>query len=179
MTSRPAGRTSRTLLPLPCASATATHTRQRATRASSRGELYWSKVKRSLISLPIYSEALGYGFDANGIACIDCGGKDQIDRLYRVFNELGIACYVLFDYDKDNAEAVKASKKLLNFLGYPKDHELAKPLLTEKFACFLKTWEEDVNGQILNQDQLAADARKLLGCCSKPLTARLQLTSTS
>ena len=51
-------------------------------------------------SLPIYAEAVGHPFDSLNISVVDSGGKGTMDRLYRIFNELGIPCFMLFDYDK-------------------------------------------------------------------------------
>jgi predicted ATP-dependent endonuclease of OLD family len=44
-------------------------------------------------ALPVYAEALGVDFDALGISVVESGGKGQVDRLFRVFNELGVVCY--------------------------------------------------------------------------------------
>jgi len=127
--------------------------------------------------LPIYGRALGHDFDTLGVAVIECGGKDQIDRLYRIFNELGIACYVLFDYDKGNTEpeAVKASKAILGFMGQS-IREPASAVVASTFACFAETWEKDLRPEIGNHDQLARAARASLGQCGKPLEARFIAT---
>ncbi len=127
--------------------------------------------------LPIYARALGHDFDSMSLAVIECGGKDQIDRLYRIFNSLGIACYVLFDYDRSNkdSESAKASKALLELFGST-DEPRDQPLITESFACFIETWEKDVNSQIPDYASLSADATKFLGTCGKPVTARYVAT---
>lgn len=126
--------------------------------------------------LPIYARARGYDFDRLGVSVIECGGKGQIDRLYRIFNELGIPCYVLFDFDKGNSDkdAVQASRDLLEFLG----ETLAEPEeahVSEQFACFARKWESDLKPQIPHYDRLATAARTELGLPSdsgKPLRAR-------
>jgi len=127
-------------------------------------------------SLPIYAEALGHDFDRLGVSVIECGGKDQIDRLYRVFNELGIPCYVLFDYDKNNTkkEAVQASRNLLQFLGETVE-EPDKAQVSDRFACFAETWERDLKPEVPNHDRLVTEARTQLGLhgdTGKPLIAR-------
>ena len=112
---------------LPSTKPTDTSMRERYGHAytPTRNEGFFAK-KRILVEgateaycLPIFGQACGHDFDTLGVATIECGGKNQIDCLYRVFNELGIPCYVLFDYDKSNSDpdAVKASKSLLAFLG--------------------------------------------------------------
>jgi energy-coupling factor transporter ATP-binding protein EcfA2 len=69
-------------------------------------------------SLPIYAEALASPLDVNNIAVVECGGKGPMDRLYRIFNELGIPCYLVFDYDKSNSDSeIKRKSKELISLG--------------------------------------------------------------
>jgi len=126
--------------------------------------------------LPIYARPLGHDFDRLGVSVIECGGKGQIDRLYRIFNELAIPCYVLFDYDKDNPdkEAVQASRDLLEFLDEKPD-EPPTAHVSDRFACFAGTWESDLKPTIADYDGLAAKARAELGLRSyagKPLLAR-------
>jgi len=131
--------------------------------------------------LPIYARAMGHDFDALGVAVVDCGGKDQIDRLYRIFNELGIPCYVLFDYDKSNAEAVPASKALLKFLKHS-DEPPDQPHISDTFSCFVETWEKDLQSEIPDFHTHTKGASAYLGPCGKSLQARYiatQLTSTS
>jgi predicted ATP-dependent endonuclease of OLD family len=48
-------------------------------------------------SLLIYAEKAGYPLDSMNISVVDSGGKGSMDRLYRIFNELGIPCYMVFD----------------------------------------------------------------------------------
>jgi predicted ATP-dependent endonuclease of OLD family len=131
-------------------------------------------------SLPIYARSLEYDFDRLGVSVIECGGKDQINRLYRIFNELGIPCYVLFDYDKGSPDkdAVQASRDLVQFLGETMD-EPEKAHVTERFACFAGTWESDLKAEIPDYDRLATDARRDLGLRGdrgKPLLARYVVT---
>lgn len=124
-------------------------------------------------SLPIYGTAMEHDFDIMGVSVIECGGKNQMDRLYRVFNELGIPCYVLFDYDKSNKDpdTRKASKELLEFLNEKVD-DLAEAVVTRRFACFAETWEKDLRCEIPDYEGLAAAAAKTLGSSGKPLKAR-------
>ena len=126
-------------------------------------------------SLPIYADALDYPFDLKNISVMDCGGKGQMDRLYRIFNELGIPCYVLFDYDKDNSdnEIVKKSKELLTMLD-EEPNVPAETLVKKQIACFPQKWEHSLAAEIPNVEQLTKEARKTLGLKSggKPLVAR-------
>jgi predicted ATP-dependent endonuclease of OLD family len=127
-------------------------------------------------ALPIYAEAAGYAFDSLNISVVDCGGKGQMDRLYRIFNELGIPCFILFDYDRNNKEKniIDKSRELLKLVEEnpdPPDHVL----ITDKIACFPSKWETDLSNEIDDFEKLAEEARKKLGLQSdtgKPLIAR-------
>jgi putative ATP-dependent endonuclease of OLD family len=88
-------------------------------------------------ALPIYAEASGHQLDALNISVVDSGGKGSMDRLYRIFNELGIPCFILFDYDKGNRDKniVNKSVELLGLLG-----ETTEPpddiMIRDNVACF-------------------------------------------
>ena len=127
-------------------------------------------------SLPIYADALGYPLDGLNISVVDSGGKGPIDRLYRIFNELGIPCYMLFDYDKDSsdAETTRKSRELLEMVGESPDVP-AQVLIKDQVACFPSKWEVDLAGEIPDYQNLAQEARTTLGYpgdSGKPLVAR-------
>lgn len=128
-------------------------------------------------SLPIYADALSNcSFDPKGISVVECGGKGPMDRLYRIFNELRIPCYVLFDYDTGNSDSniLDSSRALLTLTG----HDGTAPttsFVSDRVACFPRKWETDLRPEIPDADTLTATARKELGLSSdsgKPLIAR-------
>ena len=127
-------------------------------------------------ALPIYAETAGHPLDSLNISVVDSGGKGTMDRLYRIFNELGIPCFMIFDYDKDNDDKniVDKSKELLELLGEVTDPPDAI-LIGANVACFPSKWETDLAGEIPGVEKLTADARKAMGLhgdSGKPLIAR-------
>ena len=127
-------------------------------------------------ALPIYAEAAKYPLDSLNVSVVDSGGKGTMDRLYRIFNELGIPCFMLFDYDKDNDDKniVEKSKELLELLGENTDPPSAV-LIHDNVACFPHKWETDIATEIQDVDKLTANARKTMGLhgdSGKPLIAR-------
>jgi predicted ATP-dependent endonuclease of OLD family len=125
-------------------------------------------------SLPIYAEALKINLDLLNISIVDSGGKGSMDRLFRVFNELGIPCYMLIDYDKDNQDAkiISKSKELLEMVN---ENTAVPTTITahDKIACFPSKWETDLESEIPNYPNLLSDARNVLGKdVGKPLIAR-------
>jgi len=125
-------------------------------------------------ALPIYAEACGHRFDKDSVSVVSCGGKESIDRLYRVFNELGISCFVVMDYDEGSADAVSSSKQLLDWLQQPSGVPNGI-LLTDKVACFQKDWEKTCAAEVAEYAALKQEARIFLGVKEdngKPLIAR-------
>jgi predicted ATP-dependent endonuclease of OLD family len=126
-------------------------------------------------SLPIYATTMGVDLDGMGVAIVECGGKGQMDRLFRVFNELGVTCYPVFDYDLGNAEPGlrRDTKILLGLAGEPELPEPSAPVIAKRFACFARKWEEDLGKEIPKYSELVAfGAKRLGGSASKPLLAR-------
>ncbi len=113
-------------------------------------------------SLPIYAAALGHDLDALGISVVECGNKAQIDRLYRIFNEVGIACYVMFDFDRDNAdkERVRESNELLTLVGAATVDKPTADVVEERFAYFVNTWEASLAAEIPDYAKLREQAKR-------------------
>jgi ABC-type hemin transport system ATPase subunit len=128
-------------------------------------------------SLPIYADALpNCALDPQGISVVECGGKGAMDRLFRIFNELHIPCYILFDYDSGNPDKkiIDKSKELLALAGKSQD-EPEGLFVDDAIACFKNNWESDLRLEIPDIDTLTGDARRELGLDSdsgKPLIAR-------
>jgi len=128
-------------------------------------------------SLPIYADAIpNHAFDPQGISVVECGGKLAMPRLFRIFNELHIPCYLLFDYDSGNSDKniTDKSKELLALAGESRDAPQFL-LLADGIACFPKKWEVDLKGEIPDSDTLVAEAKRELGLSDvtgKPLIAR-------
>ena len=128
-------------------------------------------------SLPIYADALpACSFDPQGISVVECGGKGAMDRLFRIFNELHIPCYILFDYDNGNPDKniIEKSKELLALAGENQDAPQSL-LVADCVACFPTKWESDLKSEIPDIETLTAEARKVLGLSDdtgKPLIAR-------
>ncbi|MEI6258468.1 MAG: ATP-dependent endonuclease [Deltaproteobacteria bacterium] len=128
-------------------------------------------------SLPIYADAIpSCAFDPQGISVVECGGKGSMDRLFRIFNELHIPCYILFDYDSGSSDKniINKSKELLALAGESQD--VPKSLLvTDCIACFPNKWESDLKDEIPDTDTLSREVRNELGLSDdsgKPLIAR-------
>lgn len=128
-------------------------------------------------SLPIYADALpDCSFDPHGISVVECGGKGAMDRLFRIFNELHIPCFMLFDYDTGNADKkiIDKSNELLVLAGEGASAPTTL-FVAERVACFPEKWEHHLKDEIPDSETLTAKARNQLGISDdtgKPLVAR-------
>jgi len=129
-------------------------------------------------ALPIYAEALENSIylDHLNISIVDSGGKGQLDRLYRVYNELGIPCYIIFDYDDGNNEPniIEKSKELLRMFNESPDCSQSV-FVGDNIAYFPKKWEVTLAEEVAKYDELKANAKADLGLskgAGKPLIAR-------
>jgi len=127
-------------------------------------------------ALPIYADAAGYPLDNLNISVVDAGGKGPMDRLYRIFNEMGIPCYILFDYDKSSSdsEMLKKSRELLEMVG-ESPNEPSTVIIKDRIACFPNNWEVDLVPETPGYDNLREEAKRELGLkedTGKPLIAR-------
>jgi putative ATP-dependent endonuclease of the OLD family len=124
-------------------------------------------------ALPIYAEAVGKALDELGVAVVECGGKCSMDRHFRIFNELGIPCYLLMDYDKSNDDQniVAKSRELLALMGQDTDAPEGFAAF-ERIACFEEKWETTQRAAVADYEALHADATAHLGPAGKPLVER-------
>lgn len=94
--------------------------------------LFASKVllvegeSESLI-LPFCFDRMSYDYDGKGISIVRCGGKNELDRFYRLYSEFGIPCFILFDGDFQNAatedrkHTINANRSILSLFGCADD----------------------------------------------------------
>lgn len=73
--------------------------------------------------LPYFFNLVGFNYIREGISVVRCGCKGEIDRFYRLYSELGIPCYVIFDGDRQCAgteseqDNINKNKVILSILG--------------------------------------------------------------
>lgn len=128
-------------------------------------------------SLPIYADYIeGCSLDQQNISVVECGGKGSMDRLFRIFNELHIPCFILFDYDAGNSDKniILKSNELLALAGKVQGTPDSL-FVDEMIACFPRTWEDNLRLEIPGVDEIVTEARRELGLndgSGKPLIAR-------
>lgn len=71
-----------------------------------------------VFALPYYFSNCGYDLIKNGVEIIDCKGKSQVARNFRLFNAYEYDCFCLFDADDNNDERKRANKELSELFGF-------------------------------------------------------------
>lgn len=94
--------------------------------------LFASKVllvegESEALILPFCFDVMGYDYNGKGVSVVRCGGKNELDRFYRLYSEFGIPCFILFDGDSQNAQTedrnhtIKANRDILSLFGCTDD----------------------------------------------------------
>lgn len=123
-------------------------------------------------ALPIYANAYGYNFDRNNIAIVHSHGKGPMDRIYRIFNGLGIPTYLIFDGDKNNnkKEIKEKTKELLDLLGTPiTDINDLETTVSHNYAVFEEYLEKTLETEIDEYNDFCKEAGKRIKPMEKPL----------
>jgi putative ATP-dependent endonuclease of the OLD family len=98
--------------------------------------------------LPYFFDLINFDFVKEAISIVCCGGKNEIDRFYRLYSEFGIPCYVIFDGDKqlegieDEQDNIKKNKNILALFGEDKNYPDNEP--REKFFGFEYEFEKNL-----------------------------------
>lgn len=103
--------------------------------------------------LPFCFDLIGYDYIGKGISIVRCGGKNEIDRFYRLYSEFGIPCYVLFDGDSQNANTedethtINANRAILSLFNVKQDYPDGH--VHTQYLGFTKRLEDSLNiGQV-------------------------------
>lgn len=97
-------------------------------------------------SLPNYFQHCGYNLIQNGVEIIDCKGKDQISRNYRLFSAYNYECFCLFDADAKDDNKKRANRELSQIFGFDvenmiNDSSAFTSDIDKKFGYFGKDFE--------------------------------------
>lgn len=87
-------------------------------------------------ALTATAKLLGVDFEAAGIAVLSVEGKNNLDRPYAIFRELGIPVYIVWDCDYGTSKHTPACNLLLSRLVEPDaDHGTADETTCIKSSC--------------------------------------------
>ncbi|HPP10978.1 MAG TPA: AAA family ATPase [Defluviitoga tunisiensis] len=120
-------------------------------------------------ALSIYADALGYNFDSNGISVISVGGKNELDRLFRIFNEFAIPSYIIFDGDKGkdpDEKSKEQTQQLLKMFNEPDngpDNYYPATNVKDRYAVFEVDFETTLKKEQPLYARFETDAKRELG----------------
>lgn len=93
------------------------------------------------------ASSLGHDFEGRGVAVIPCGGKNNLDRPFLIFSQLGIPVYVIWDSDQDGrAPNPQVNRRLLKLMG--SSEEDYPSTVAAQYACFRDNLESTLQGEI-------------------------------
>jgi putative ATP-dependent endonuclease of the OLD family len=125
-------------------------------------------------SLSNYFENCGYDLIKNGVEIIDCKGKSQIARNYRLFASYNYSCFCLFDADGSNDEKTRGNVELGEIFDF--DHNIMNCNPgdftcdnVKKFGYFGKDFESYMR----NSFSQYAGLESTIGEGPKPLKAKI------
>lgn len=125
------------------------------------------------LAFPIYAKAMSHDLDALNISVINSNGKQSMPLLMRVFQQLSIPCYVVFDGDahlSEDESAIGANRQILELSGVEAE-DLPETTIADRYTV----WHEDFEHQLRTEDAiygaLEREAGNLLGK-GKPVAAR-------
>ena len=99
--------------------------------------------------LPYFFDLISFDYIKEGISIVRCGCKGEIDRFFRLYNEFGIPCFVLFDGDKqleggeDELNNIEKNYSIMSLFGKV---ESAYPdgIIREKYLGFETKFEDNL-----------------------------------
>jgi len=83
---------------------------QKANEAFFAKKIILVEGQSEILALPYFFDLVGFDHIREGISIVRCDNKDEIDRFFRLYNEFGIPCYVIFDGDKQHVDTKDETK---------------------------------------------------------------------
>lgn len=96
---------------------------QKAAEALFASKILLVEGESESLIIPYCFDKIGYDYIGKGISIVRCGGKNEIDRFYRLYSEFGVPCFIMFDGDSQNKETkdeqhtIEANKAILSLFG--------------------------------------------------------------
>lgn len=75
---------------------------QKANEAFFANKIILVEWQSESLLLPYFFDLINYDYTKDGVSVVRCWGKSELDRFFRLYNELWIPCFIIFDWDKQN-----------------------------------------------------------------------------
>lgn len=119
---------------------------QKAAEAIFASKVILVEGESESLILPYCFDAIGYDYIGKGISIVRCGGKNELDRFYRLYSEFGIPCYIIFDGDgqnkgtTDESHTIQANRGILSLFNVSADYPDGR--IHEQYLGFIKRLED-------------------------------------
>lgn len=96
---------------------------QKAAEALFASKVILVEGESESLILPYCFDIIDYDYVGRGISIVRCGGKNELDRFYRLYSEFGIPCFIIFDGDRQNLgkddekHTIDANRAILSIFG--------------------------------------------------------------
>lgn len=123
---------------------------QKANEAFFAKKIILVEGQSESLILPYFFDLIKFDYIKEGISIVRCGCKSEIDRFFRLYNESGIPCYIIFDGDKhhkgtkEEIKTIEKNKEILNLFDII-DQEWPDGKVNERFFGFEKEFEDSLN----------------------------------
>jgi len=121
---------------------------QRANEGFFAKKIILVEGQSEVLLLPYFFDLIGFDFIKEAVSIVRCGGKNEIDRFYRLYSEFGIPCYVVFDGDKQlkgtegEQNNLSKNKVILKLFGESQNYPDNNP--KEKYLGFEYEFENNL-----------------------------------
>ena len=132
---------------------------QKASEAIFAKKIILVEGESEALLLPYFFNLAGFDYIANGITIVRCGGKNELDRFYRLYTEFGIPCYIIFDRDAQNIgtddeeNSRKKNKCLFDLLNID-ETDFPETTISDKYMMFHTVLEDNLDSASCNKKGL-------------------------
>lgn len=121
---------------------------QKAAEALFASKVILVEGESESLIVPYCFDRIGYDYIGKGISIVRCGGKNEIDRFYRLYSEFGIPCFIMFDGDsqnkgtEDEQHTIDANRAILSLFGCSND--FPDGIVHDRYLGFRQTIENSL-----------------------------------
>jgi len=125
---------------------------QKANEAFFAKKIILVEGQSESLILPYFFDLYGYDYIKEGVSIVECGSKGELDRFYRLYNEFGIPCFIIFDGDKqldstgERQSNINKNKEILSL--FQENSDYPDGTVHEKYLGFEYRLEDNLNFQV-------------------------------
>lgn len=118
------------------------------------------------VAFPIFLQAKGFDVDREGTSIISAGGKQNMDRLLRLYNEFRIPVYMVIDGDNGQdreRDSARVTRELASMLSANFNSHYPPTDLHDRLAIFEVDFETFLSENLADYARLKSEANQKFG----------------